>query len=41
MNINKIRLLRNLVEYNIKTMKYQGTWEVIKLYSIQFNSFSI
>jgi hypothetical protein len=30
-----------LVDYNIKIMKHQGTWEVRKWYSIQFNSFSI
>jgi hypothetical protein len=41
MNINKTRLKGNLVDYNIKIMKHQGTWEVRKLYSIQFNSFSI
>jgi hypothetical protein len=41
MNINKIRLQHNMEDYNIKIMKHQGTWEVRKLYSIQFNSFSI
>jgi hypothetical protein len=30
MNIDKIRLRRNLVDYNIKIMKHQGTWEVRK-----------
>jgi hypothetical protein len=30
MNINKIRLQHNFVDYNIKIMKHQGTWEVRK-----------
>jgi hypothetical protein len=27
---NLIRLQRNLVDYNIKIMKHQGTWEMRK-----------
>jgi hypothetical protein len=29
MNINKIRLQRNLVDYNIKIMKHEGKLEII------------